>query len=59
MWNKLLAFNSFIIWPATGIFLVYTIGRALLHGDWFLLGVGLALFGIAIVVQTILAALSE
>lgn len=59
IWNRLLGLNSFVIWPATGILLVYALGRAILHGDWQLLGLSAALFGLAIIVQVVLAILSD
>lgn len=59
LWNRLLGLNSFIIWPATGILLVYAIGRAILHGEWQLLGIAAALFGLEIIVQVVLAILSD
>jgi hypothetical protein len=59
MWNKILGFNTLVLWPATGIFLTYSIGRALLYGDWALLGMGIGLFVLAVVVQVLLGTLSD
>ena len=37
MWNWILGINSFILWPASFIFLLYAAGRAILFLDWKLL----------------------
>ncbi|MFA7309644.1 MAG: hypothetical protein WC050_01950 [Candidatus Paceibacterota bacterium] len=37
MWNWILGINSFILWPASVIFFLYAVGRAILFLDWKLL----------------------
>ncbi len=37
MWDKILAVNSFVVWPLSGIFFLYAIGRVILAWDWKLL----------------------
>lgn len=58
MWNKILGINTFVIWPATGIFFVYALGHVFFTGDWKLLAVSAGLFVLSIVTQILLGILS-
>ena len=59
MWGYVLAVNSFIVWPAAGIFVVYSLGRLVLFLEWRPLVLSIILFAIATVVEWILAILTE
>ena len=59
MWNKLLAVNSFIIWPIAFIFMVYAAGRAILVFEWKMLVVAVVIFAIFCVVEIVLAIMSD
>jgi len=58
-WNTVLGVNSFILWPITSVFLVYSIAAAFLVGLWDQLGVALLLFGASVLTQMVLGVLSE
>jgi hypothetical protein len=59
MWEKLLGFNTFLVWPASGILLTYALGRMFLYGEWQLFLVSLGIFILATVVEAILGVLSN
>lgn len=59
MWNNILAANSFVMLPATFIFLVYALGRAIFFWEWKLLWIALVLSVVVLIVETVLAILTE
>ena len=58
-WNTLMGVNSFIILPATGIFIVYAVGDGILHGHWIQAGVATLIFGVGIIAQVLLALMDD
>lgn len=58
-WNTVLGVNSFILWPITSAFLVYSIAGALLAGLWEQLGVAILLFGASLITEVVLGILSK
>jgi hypothetical protein len=59
MWNKLLGINSFVLWPATIIFMVYSAGRAVMTLQWKMLVVAIVIFAIFTIVEIILGMMSD
>jgi hypothetical protein len=59
MWNKLMAINSFFLWPATCVFLIYTAGRGLVTGEWKLFVVALVVFTIFTIAEIVLGIMSD
>ena len=59
MWNRILAFNSFVILPATFAFLVYTAARAVFYWEWKLFWIALVLSVAVLIAETVLAILTE
>ena len=59
MWNKLLALNSFALWPAAGIFMFYSAGHAVLTFEWKMLVVAVIVFVVFTIVEVVLALLSD
>ena len=59
MWGTIMAINSFIVWPATVIFLIYATGYSIIFVQWKLFVIGLVLFTIATIVQVVLGILTE
>ncbi|MCE9541604.1 hypothetical protein K8R03_03555 [Candidatus Kaiserbacteria bacterium] len=59
MWNKILAFNSFVVLPATFVFLVYASTRALFFWEWKLFWIAVVLSIAVLVAETVLAILTE
>ena len=59
MWNNLLAINSFVILPATFIFLIYGFGRAVFFWEWKLLWIALVLSVVVLIAETVLAIMTE
>ena len=52
-------FNSFVIWPAGLVFLIYSIGAMILLGDWQIFLWGVAAFLAGFVFEVVLAILTE
>jgi hypothetical protein len=59
MWNKVMGFNSFVLWPIALIFLIYSAGRAAILFDWRTFVVALVIFIILTIVQMVLAIMSD
>jgi len=59
MWEKVMAVNSFCIWPLTLVFLIYAAGRTVLLFQWKLLVIAIILFGLATIAQIALGILSD
>jgi hypothetical protein len=59
MWNTILGVNSFIVWPLTVVFLVYSAGRVLLFFDWKLFIVAVIVFLISTAAGLALSILSD
>lgn len=59
MWNKLLGINSFILWPAAIIFVIYSAGRGVLTLEWKMLVVALVLFVVVTIVEIVLSIMSD
>jgi membrane protein DedA with SNARE-associated domain len=59
MWNTLMAVNSFMVWPLAFVFLMYTLGRAIMFLEWKLLVLGIVVFIIASFVEVVLGILSD
>ena len=59
MWNTALAVNSFIIWPATIIFFLYSLGRGVFVLDWKVTVIGLVLFLVSSAAGLALGILAE
>ena len=58
-WNTLMGINSFLVIPATGIFLIYAFGRGIIHGQWTQFGISILLLLVAIVAEVILAIMDD
>ena len=58
MWNTLMAINGVLFFIASG-FLAYSIGVAILQGEWKQLGYAFLVFILLMVTQTICAHKSE
>lgn len=59
MWNRLLGVNSFILWPAAFIFMLYAAGRAILTLQWKMLVVAIVIFAVFTIVEVVLAIMSD
>ncbi len=59
MWNKILAVNTFVIWPLTGILFVYALGNIFFTGNWKLVVISGALFVGAVIAQFVLGVLDS
>lgn len=59
MWNRLLGINSFILWPAAIIFMLYTAGRAILTMQWKMFVVAIVIFVVFTIVEVVLAIMSD
>jgi hypothetical protein len=59
MWDKILAINSFVVWPLSAIFFLYAIGRTILFFDWKLLTIAFIFIFITTVAGAILGILVE
>lgn len=59
MWNRLLGVNSFILWPAAIIFMLYAAGRAILTLQWKMLVVAIVVFAVFTIVEVVLAIMSD
>lgn len=58
MWGTALGINSFIIWPISFIFLVYSVGHAILFQDWKTLVIAIVVFILASIAEVILGILA-
>lgn len=59
MWERLLGINTFFIWPATGVLLIYALGRLYLGGEWKLFLMALGIFVLATITEAVLGILSN
>ncbi len=59
MWNSIMAVNSFFVWPLSLIFLVYSIGRAVLFFEWKLFLLAAIVFALTTMAQMAIGILSE
>jgi len=59
MCNTLLGGNSFILWPASFIFLLYSIGHSILYLEWKMFVIAAIFFAITTVVEVVLATLAD
>jgi hypothetical protein len=59
VWHSSLMFCSFILLPASLIFMIYSVGAMVLLGQVYTFGWGVTSFCMAILLQTVLAVLSE
>jgi hypothetical protein len=54
-----MAINSFVVWPATVIFLVYAAGYSIMYWQWKLFVIAFVFFAIATIAQVVIGILSE
>ncbi len=59
MWGSIMAVNSFVIWPLSLIFLVYSIGRAVIFLDWKIFVIAALIFAASIATQMVLSILAD
>lgn len=59
MWGTVMAINSFVIWPIAFIFLIYSIGRAVLFFEWKMMVLAIIMFSASIAAQMVVAVISE
>ncbi len=59
MWGTIMAVNSFVVWPASVIFLIYATGYSIVHVQWKLFVIGLVFFAITTIAQFVLGAIAE
>jgi hypothetical protein len=59
MWSIITGINSFIVWPASFIFFIYSIGRAVLFLEWKLLIVAAIFLAITSCAGVVLGVLSD
>ena len=59
MWSTIMAVNSFAVWPAAVIFLIYATGHSIIYWQWKLFVIALIVFVIATTVQVVLGILAE
>jgi hypothetical protein len=59
MWGTVMAINSFFVWPASAIFLIFAIGRAFVVYEWKMAVIALIIFAITSIAQLVLGILSE
>jgi hypothetical protein len=59
MWNRILALNSFILWPAAAVFMLYAAGRAVLTLQWKMLLLAFVIFIVFTIAGVVLAILSD
>ena len=59
MWNKILAFNSFVVMPITCIVLIYTALQAVFFWDWKPFWITLSFAIVALIMQVIIATLND
>ena len=58
MWGNLLVINA-VLWALSGVYLVYSVGTAILKGQWKQLLFAVLLFAFLSVVEIALAAIAE
>ena len=58
MWGNLLMINA-VFWALSGMYLIYSIGTAILKGQWKQLLLALLLFAFLSVVEVALGAIAE
>lgn len=59
MWNKILAFNSFIVMPIACVALIYTALQAVFFWAWKPFWIALIFIIIALIVQVVIAMLND
>lgn len=59
MWNTILAVNSFVLWPLSIIFVIYSTGRLLLFFEWKIFILGVMLFILVTGVEMVLGILAD
>lgn len=59
MWGTIMAVNSFVVWPITLIFLVYSIGRLLLFFEWKVFVLAAITFAMCTLAQMVIGTLAD
>ncbi|TSC61450.1 MAG: hypothetical protein Athens041674_767 [Parcubacteria group bacterium Athens0416_74] len=59
MWNRILGLNSFILWPAAAVFMLYAAGRAVLTLQWKMLLLAFVIFVVFTIAEVVLAIMSD
>lgn len=59
MWAYVLGFTSFILWPGSFIFMIYSAGRALFTLQWKMFVIALVIFIVVTIAEVIIALMSD
>ncbi len=59
MWDKILAVNSFVVWPLSAIFFLYAIGRVILAWDWKLLVISFIIVALSTIAGVVVSIIME
>jgi hypothetical protein len=59
MWGSVMAVNSFVIWPITLVFLVYSVGRLVIFWDWKTFILALLIFTACTLAQMVIGVLAD
>jgi len=59
MIHEFMGIFGFILWPISGVFMIYSLGAWILHGQWQMFLISVGIFGFVTIVTVVLALYAE